>query len=119
GQAAMKRGINIALAEGMEVQLLELPQGQDPDSFVKQFGKASFLELKKSDSADFVDFLVMKAEMEGRAENPVQLKKIISEVLETIASIPDEIQRQVYVQHLHQRMQPYRQGTDRDLFMEL
>lgn len=119
GQAAMKRGINIALAEGMEVQLLELPQGQDPDSFVKQFGKASFLELKKSDSADFVDFLVMKAEMEGRAENPVQLKKIISEVLEAIASIPDEIQRQVYVQHLHQRMQPYRQGTDRDLFMEL
>ncbi|MTI88226.1 MAG: DNA primase [Balneolaceae bacterium] len=119
GQTAMKRGINIALAEGMEVQLLELPEGQDPDSFVKQFGKESFDELKNEEALDFVDFLLLKAEEEGRMESPVALKKVISEVLEAIACIPDSIQRQLYVQHLHQKTQRYRKGTDRDLFQEL
>ncbi|GAB5408591.1 MAG: DNA primase [Balneolaceae bacterium] len=119
GQNAMKRGINIALAEGMEVQLLELPDGEDPDSFVKQFGKESFIELKKEEGSDFVDFLIMKAEEEGRMENPVQQSKVISEILEAIANIQESIQRQVYVQHLHQRTQKYRRGTDRELFEEL
>ncbi len=119
GQNAMKRGIDIALAEGMEVQLLELPDGEDPDSFVKQFGKESFLELKKEEGSDFVDFLIMKAEEEGRMENPVQQSKVITEILEAIANIKESIQRQVYVQHLHQRTQKYRRGTDRELFEEL
>ncbi len=119
GQNAMKRGIDIALAEGMEVQLLELPDGEDPDSFVKQFGKESFLELIKDEGADFVDFLIMKAEEEGRMENPAQQSKVITEVLEAIANIKESIQRQVYVQHLHQKTQKYRRGTDRELFVEL
>lgn len=119
GQNAMKRGIDIALSEGMEVQLLELPDGEDPDSFVKQFGKESFLELKKEEGSDFVDFLIMKAEEEGRMDNPVQQSKVISEILASIANIKDAIQRQVYVQHLHQKTQKYRRGTDRELFEEL
>ena len=119
GQNAMKRGIEIALAEGMEVQLLELPEGEDPDSFVKQFGKESFLELKKEEASDFVDFLMLKADEEGRLENPVQQSKVISEILEAIANIRESIQRQVYVQHLHQRTQKYRKGSDRELYEEL
>lgn len=119
GQNAMKRGIDIALAEGMEVQLLELPDGEDPDSFVKQFGKESFMELKKEEGSDFVDFLILKAEEDGRMENPVQQSKVITEILEAIVNIQESIQRQVYVQHLHQRTQKYRRGTDRELFEEL
>lgn len=119
GQAAMKRGIEIALSEGMEVQLLELPDGEDPDSFVKQFGKESFTELKNKESLDFVDFLMLKADEEGRLQNPMQQSKVIGEILEAIANIGDDIQRQVYVQHLHQKSQKFRRGTDRELFDEL
>lgn len=119
GQAAMKRGIDIALAQGMEVQLLELPDGEDPDSFVKQFGKESFEELKNQESLDFVDFLLLKADEEGRLENPVQVGKVITEILEAIGSIKESIQRQIYVQHLHQKTQKYRKGSDRELFVEL
>lgn len=119
GQNAMKRGIDIALAGGMEVQLLELPTGEDPDSFVKQFGKESFDEIKTKESKDFVDFLMLKAEEEGRLEQPMQQAKVIREILGTIASIPDSLQRQVYVQHLHQRTQRFRKGTDRELFEDL
>lgn len=119
GRNAMKRGINIALAEGMEVQLLELPDGQDPDSFVKQFGKESFNELKKDESSDFVDFLLQKAEEEGEMESPVAQKKLVTRILEAIAHIQDEIQRQIYVQYLHKKTQSFRKGTDRELFEEL
>ncbi len=119
GQNAMKRGIEIALAEGMEVQLLELPEGEDPDSFVKQFGKESFLDLKQKEASDFVDFLMLKADEEGRLDQPTQLAKVISEILSAIANISESIQRQVYVQHLHQRTQKFRRGSDRDLFEEL
>lgn len=119
GQAAMKRGIDIALSQGMEVQLLELPDGEDPDSFVKQFGKESFEELKNKEAMDFVDFLLLKADEEGRLKNPVQVGKVITEILQAIASIKESIQRQIYVQHLHQKTQQYRKGSDRELFVEL
>lgn len=119
GQAAMKRGIDIALAEGMEVKLLELPEGEDPDSFVKQFGRDSFMELRKEEAVDFVSFLIHKAEVDGLLEDPMERTKVIGEVLRAIAHIPDQINRQVFVQHLHQKTQQFRKGSDRELFEEL
>jgi DNA primase len=119
GQTAMKRGINIALGEGMEVQLLELPEDQDPDSFVKQFGKESFDDLKKEEAGDFVDFLLLKAGEEGRLEKPTETPKVITEILEAIAHIKDAIQRQVYVQYLHQKMQKFQKVKEGDLHDQL
>jgi len=119
GQTAMERGIKIALKEGMEVDLLELPEGEDPDSFVKQFGSESFRELKKEKSEDFVTFTIYKSEKSGALEKPGERAKLINKVLEQIAQIPDQIQRQVYVQHLHQQTQKYRKGSDRELFQQL
>ena len=119
GQNAMKKGILLALEEGLEVKLLELPDGEDPDSFVKQFGKESFDDIKHMNSQDFVDFLLAKAATEGRLEAPISLARVINELIEAIAHIPDTIQRQVYIQHLHQKTQQYRKGTDHELFQEL
>ena len=119
GQTAMVRGMNIALEEGMEVYLLELPDGEDPDSFVKQFGGDSFLELKEKQAEDFVTFTIHKAENRGRMEKPGERAAVINQVLESIARMPDEIQRQVYVQHLHQKTQQYRKGSDRELFQQM
>lgn len=119
GQAAMKRGMNIALREGMEVDLLELPESEDPDSYVKKNGKEAFLELKRSEAADFVTFLIRQAENNGEMESPTDRMNVISSALETIAEIPNELNRQVYVQHLHQLTQKYRNSSDKELFSEL
>lgn len=119
GQNAMERGLKIALKEGMEVDMLELPEGEDPDSFVKQFGSESFAQLKKEKSEDFVSFTIHKSEQSGSLEKPGDRARLIKKVLEQIAEIPDEIQRQVYVQHLHQQTQKYRKGSDRELFQQL
>ena len=115
GQMAMKRGINIALEEGMDVKLLELPEGEDPDSFVRQFGKDSFLELKKEESEDFLTYMIHKAQDEGKLDDPAEKKKVISESLESIAHMPDQVSRETYVQHLNGLVKV----GDRALFEEL
>ncbi len=119
GQKAMQRGIEIALAEGMDVELLELPEGDDPDSFVKQFGKESFLAYCKEESKDFVSFLILKAEVEGKTAKPTGIATLISEVLEAIAVMPDTLKQQVFVQYLHTKTQKFRNSSDRELFEEL
>lgn len=119
GRAAMKRGMNIALAQGMDVDLLELPEDEDPDSFVKKYGKDSFLGLKKKEAQDFVSFSIHQAEIHGEMDGPAGRTRVISKVLESIAEIPDPLARQVYVQHLHQKTQKYRNSSDRELFDQL
>lgn len=101
GQRAMKRGINLSLDEGMDAKLLELPEGDDPDSFIRQFGNDSFLELKKEEAEDFVSYLIHKAQNEGRWDDPSEKKRAISEVLESIAHIPDKVARETFLQHLN------------------
>lgn len=115
GVAAMKRGINIALAEGMDVKLLELPEGEDPDSFVRQFGSEAFEELKEEKAEDFVSYLVHKAQAEGEWEDPGAKKNVISAALRSIAHIPDPVGRETYVQHLNKLAKV----GDRALFEEL
>jgi DNA primase len=102
GQNAMVRGINIALEQGMNVKLLELPEGEDPDSFVKQFGKDSFQDLRKEESEDFVTYLVKKSEADGSWQDPAGKKNTITNILESIARIPDEMSQETYIQQLNQ-----------------
>ncbi|NBC04684.1 MAG: DNA primase [Bacteroidetes bacterium] len=119
GQSAMERGMNIALEQGMEVNLMELPEGEDPDSFVKQYGKESFNDFKKEHAEDFITFTIHKAENAGKMESPGDRSYVIKQILDSIARIPEELDRQLYVQHLHQQTQKYRKGSDRELFQQL
>lgn len=113
GKRAMKRGINIGLEEGMDVKLLELPEGEDPDSFVRQFGKEAFRDLKREESEGFLDYMVHKAKSEGRWEE--EKDKVVTEILESIAHIPDQIKQEVEVQKLNK----VSKIGDRALFDEL
>src|SRR5690625_4145713 len=116
GRMAMTRGMKIALAEGMDVELLELPDSEDPDSFIRKYDKASFLELKRKEALDFVTFTIRQSERRGEMERPSDITRVITTVLESIAVIPDPLFRQVYVQQLHQQTRRYRNGSDRELF---
>jgi DNA primase len=100
GRSAMKRGLHLALQEGLEVKLLELTEGEDPDSFIRQFGKASFLELQQEKTENYVSYLVHRAQNEGRWDEPADKKETISEVLECIARMPNNVAREAFLQHL-------------------
>lgn len=100
GMQAAVRGVIIALEGGMAVRVLTLPEGEDPDSFIRQFGKEGFAEYKKEETSDFLRFLVNLAIKEERWDDPVDRKNVITDILETIAVIPDELSRVNYIQEL-------------------
>ncbi len=102
GQNAMERGLNLALNEGLSIRLLQLPEGEDPDSFVKQFGGESFREYRKKNAKDFVTFLVEKARKNGEWDDPISKNRAISRVIQSIAQIPESMMRETYIQHLNQ-----------------
>ncbi|MCC5925027.1 MAG: DNA primase [Bacteroidetes bacterium] len=100
GQNAMSRAIDLALREGLDVRLLQLPDGEDPDSFVRKFGKDSFVKYKEEHASDFVAFLIEKTRLAGKWDDPFHRTATITTILRSVAEIPDEIAQQAYVQRL-------------------
>ncbi len=100
GQNAMVRGLDLALAEGLEIRLLQLPEDEDPDSFVRQFGGQALLEYIKAESRDFITFLVKKGEAAGEWDDPLRRKRAITDLVGHIAHVTDPISQETYMQHL-------------------
>lgn len=100
GRMAMKRGLQLALQEGLDVKLLELEEGEDPDSFIRQFGKDAFLELKLEKNENFVGYLVHQAQNDGQWDDPAGKQQTITEVLQCIGRMPDKVARETFLQHL-------------------
>jgi DNA primase len=100
GQNAMDRGLDLALAEGLAVRVLHLPDGEDPDSFVKQFGGEAFRNVVKKDAVDFMRFLIAKSRQGGEWNDPQTRRSVITRILQSISKMPDAITRETYVQQL-------------------
>lgn len=115
GQSAMIRGMDIAIAEGLDVRMVQLPEGEDPDSFVRQFGGKAFSQYCAEESADFLHFLIQKAQVNKAWEDPARKEKSIHRMLRSIALMKDPIRRETYLQFLSQQA---RIG-DRSLFEAL
>ena len=96
GIAASLRGIDMILEEGMNVRVLLLPDGEDPDSFSK---KHSSSELKAFIAAHEQDFIHFKTRLlsEEASTDPVKKSGMIRNIVGSIAVIPDSITRSVYV----------------------
>jgi DNA primase len=96
GIKASLRGIDMLLAEGLNVHVLLLPAGEDPDSFSKKQDSKSFLEYIESHEVDFIQFktnLLLK-DVEGDAQ---KRSEAIREIVKSIAVIPDRITQQAFV----------------------
>jgi DNA primase len=115
GQTAMIRGLELALKEGMDVRMLSLPESEDPDSFVRKFGPEAFQNFKKENSVDFVTFQIQQSEADGSWDDPNKKKRIISKIIGTIATMPNEVGRETMIQHLNK----YAKIGDRALLNEL
>jgi DNA primase len=96
GIKASLRGIDLILEQGLNVKVVPLPDGEDPDSFSK---KHEPLELNEYIQKNEKDFVVFKTELLlSEAQNdPVKKANLITEIVRTIAVIPDKIIQSVYV----------------------
>ncbi len=100
GQSAMLRGLDVALQEDLFVRLMHLPDGEDPDSFVQQFGAESFHEYSAKEAKDFVSFQVDQAERMNEWEDPLRRRELVTGMLSSMAKIGDEGMLDTMVRHL-------------------
>ncbi|MBN1951106.1 MAG: DNA primase [Bacteroidales bacterium] len=96
GIKASLRGIDLILEEGLNVKVLLLPEGEDPDSYSRSHSNSELLEYIRENETDFIKFKTRLLAKD--AENdPVRRATLISDVVRSIAVIPDNIIRAVYI----------------------
>ena len=96
GLKASLRGIDIILEQGMHVRVVPLPEGEDPDSFAKERSSTELLEYIEKNEQDFISFKTQLL-LEGTSNDPVKRANLISEVVRSVAVIPDQIERSLYL----------------------
>lgn len=97
GIKASLRGIELLLQEGVNIKVLLLPEGEDPDSFAQTHSSSEVEEYLKANEADFVSFMA-RILLKDAGDDPTARAAVISRVVKTIALIPNEITRSVYAQ---------------------
>lgn len=95
GIKASERGIDMLLAEGMNVKLLLLPDGEDPDSFARKHNATSYQAYLNEHQTDFIKFKTGLLLQEAQGD-PIKLSRLINSIVHSISVIPDEITRSVY-----------------------
>lgn len=97
GQKAMEKGVNLLLPEGLDVTIVTLPEGEDPDSFAQSHTTAEIEDYIREHTEDFIRFKAKRL-MTGLENNPLERAHAINSVLQSVALIRDKIKREVYCQ---------------------
>lgn len=95
GIKASLRGIDLLLAEGLNVKVLLLPDGDDPDSFARKHSASEFQDYIAEHETDFIKFKISIL-LEGVENDPIKKAAAISDIVRSIAVIPSEISRALY-----------------------
>ncbi|NQU86453.1 MAG: DNA primase, partial [Mariniphaga sp.] len=96
GIKASLRGIDLVLEEGLNVKVLPLPDGEDPDSFSRKKSASELEEYIKENETDFIRFKTQLL-LKTTENDPVAKARLISDVIRSVAVIPDSITRSVYL----------------------
>jgi DNA primase len=104
GLNAAMRGTEIVLAEGMNVRIVRLPDGEDPDSLVQARGADGMLEFLDESATDFVLFKTQRL-LEGVGNDPMRKAAAVQDVVSTIALVGDPIARAFYVKETARLME--------------
>lgn len=104
GVRASLRGIDLILEQDMHVKICNFPEGEDPDSFAKGKTQEAIRTFLQDQAQDFIQY---KANLllEESQNDPVKKADTVRDIVQSIAKIPDVIQREVYVQSCAQIME--------------
>jgi DNA primase len=114
GIRASIRGIDLILEQGMNVKVVQFPDGEDPDSFAKSHSDMELKEYLETAAQDFINFKVSLL-LKDSNNDPIKKAVVIRDIVTSISKIPDGIQREVYVQECSRIMDI----SERVLFSEL
>ena len=96
GIKAALRGIDLLLEDGMNIKVILLPEGEDPDSFAKKRNAESLTQFIKENEVDFIRFKT-KLLLDEAGNDPIKRASLISDIVNSISIIPDNIIRTVYI----------------------
>lgn len=97
GIKAALRGIDLLLEEGLDIKVVLLPEGEDPDSYAQKHSRQELLDFLDAEETDFIHFKIRLYQSEMQRD-PIRRAELIKDVLRTIALIPDTIRRTVLIQ---------------------
>lgn len=96
GITAALRGIDLLLESGMNVWVVLLPEGEDPDSFARKNNAEGFNKYIEDNEQDFIRFKTQLL-LEDTGDDPIKRSGLINNIVESISLIPDSIKRSVYI----------------------
>lgn len=97
GIHAAEKGTPLLLSEGLNVRLVLLPDGMDPDEFCRSRSLDEVRSFFDRNECDFIEFLSTRLLQES-AGDPVRKSELINRIVDIIACIPDQIKKSVYIQ---------------------
>ena len=104
GVKAALRGLDMVLESNMNVKIVLLPEGEDPDSYLQKVGVEDFEKYITEEARDFILF---KAQLllEEVKDDPVKRAGLIRDIVGSIAKIPDPIKRSAYIRECSRVME--------------
>ena len=115
GAEATIRGANVAFEKGIEVNIVSLPDGEDPDSFISEFESEDPRDEIKNRTYGYHEFVIDRAKSGGEFDSPVKQSKTIDSILKSVAKIPDKFLKDRYVREISEIVNTY----DENLFKKL
>lgn len=97
GIKAALRGIDLLLEDGMNVRVVLLPEGEDPDSFARKQNAEKFNQYIDQNEQDFIRFKTNLL-LDEAGDDPIKRAGLITNIVHSIALIPDNIKRSIYIQ---------------------
>jgi DNA primase len=104
GIKAALRGIDLVLKGGLNVRIVLLPDGEDPDSFSKKMGSTDLQAYLKEHTRDFISFKIDLYSADA-AKDPIKKAELIREIVTSITAIPDPLKRTVYLQECSKKLE--------------
>ncbi len=96
GIKAAIRGIDLILEQGMNVKIVLLPEGEDPDSVSHKWSSSELIDYLNQNETDFIHFKINLLLKDG-GNDPYKRAQMVNDIVDTISLIPDRITRTVYV----------------------
>lgn len=104
GIKAALRGIDLVLKGGLNVRIVLLPDGEDPDSFSKKMGSTELSQYLKDNTKDFISFKIDLYTADA-SRDPIKKAELIRDIVTSITAIPDPLKRTVYLQECSKKLE--------------
>jgi DNA primase len=114
GSSATVRGIDLALEHDLNIRIVELPEGEDPDSFVLKHGGNEFRE-RLTNAISFIDFKAKQLQRSGAFTTAEGKTQAVRSLVQSIAKMKDELKRNFYIKDVAEKYEVYESLLYREL----